>query len=115
MAQQLPESELRLAEEAVRRDLPGWKLSETGVQHKKAATGVADGLSVKRVGDLEQLRKKFLESGMADAGVAPSVGVRAFRPASAAVRVSTVLVEPVDGGNRKLADVVNGHATIVQG
>jgi hypothetical protein len=114
---QLSDAERLEVEEAIRRELPGWKLSNARPTQKKPASGVADGLSVKRVGDFEQLRKKFLgkrsgtTSGVTDSGN-KSTGGQFAAPRG---RVKTVLLEPVGGGTPKVADVVNGHVTIVQG
>jgi hypothetical protein len=80
-------------EEAIRRDLPGWKLA-TPSEVRKTPSSAAAGLSVKRVGDLEQLRAKFL---------------RNEEP------VQTILVESPDGRHLKVADVRNGKVSIVQG
>lgn len=112
---QLTEAERRRVEAAVRRDLPGWKLSTAPVSHKKPPTSVADGLSVKRVGDLEQLRKKFLGNHSAAQDAADKAQGQTSRASAQRAKVSTVLVEPVDGGTKKIADVVNGHVKIVQG
>ena len=110
---QLPESQRRLVEEAVQRDLPGWKVSDAQTQHKRAAAGAIDGLSVKRVGDLEQLRKKFL--GGSDSGAAEKGRTTDTSSASTGSAVRTVVVESLDGRTKKVADVINGRATIVQG
>jgi hypothetical protein len=112
---QLTEFERRDVEEAVRRDLPGWKLSNARPTHKRPATGVADGLSVKRVGDFEQLKKKFLGRRAASGDGADRTASARPQPSAPQSNVRTVLVEPVNGGAPKIADVVNGHVTIVQG
>lgn len=98
-------------EQMVRKHLPGWKLSEDQIISSPAS--LADGAAVKRVGDIDALRKKFLgaSGGALDPLAAPSdaAGVDIAR------RTRTVRVEPEGGGPAKVADIVDGRVTIVQG
>lgn len=77
-------------QEIIARDLPGWQLSaQTSAPGRAAPAGGR--AHIKQVGDLDQLRKKYLSSKQ------------------------TVLVQPPGGSSPKTADIINGRATIVQG
>ena len=93
----------------VRSTLPGWKLSAV-IQRKRFST-VTDGVIMKRVGDLEQLRKKYL--GTSNTLNAQDQTLPAHDTAKR--RSRTVRVEPESGGPAKVADLVAGKVTIVQG
>jgi len=117
----LNDLEYQNAQAAISKDLPGWKLSEnqssqSSQSTKKAATASPQELSVKKVGDLEQLKKKFLgkNTGTQDPENTASSSSHTHQSPSQN-SVLTVMIEPVNGGMPKVADIVNGRATIVQG
>lgn len=92
---------------AVTEQLPGWRLSRT--------QAVAEDVSLAAAGKLTpgptiaELRRKFL------GGSSDSADSAEESHAPTATRIKSVLIEPEDGGPSKVADLIEGKLTIVQG
>lgn len=96
-------------DEVIRSSLPGWKLSTSHLE--KSASLMNNGASVKPPVNLEQLRKKFLGTPNTPTASKKTMSTKE----SVVIPRRTVRIEPQVGGPSKVADMVAGKITIVQG
>lgn len=92
-------------DKVVRKQLPGWKRSESAGDHPRHSVRQA----IKQGPNVSDLRRKFFGGGVADNTAKQKTHAR--RPSD----VQVVHVTPVDGGPSKVAEIRNGRVKIVQG
>lgn len=96
----------------IARQLPGWRLAAPASAPQLSS--FADEVSAMRMDrglSIAELKQKFLPVSAGDAIPVPSN----TDFASDGEGVTTVRIEPEDGGPAKTADIRNGTITIVQG
>src|SRR5262245_31873857 len=96
-------------EQAVRNQMPGWKLA-AGESDRDAMSAGTTGPRAEPGVDLQTLRRKFL--GAAAAEVAPASDAAA---GGTSEPVEVFRIEPKEGGPSRVAERRNGKITIVSG